>query len=143
MGMIGTGSHTVVVEAQHIPAAWAFRLSRIRPAGLWTDVRCRRQQRLADPDICGRGATRTSRRALDAVADLVRAKAGKAGSVLLIDNAHVQRLLMGAEAALPVPLVIWLLGGQGNSLTAGGIGSLDTVVMSRMPEGRGVCLAAL
>ena len=85
----------------------------------------------------------TSRRALDAVADLVRAKAGKAGSVLLIDNAHVQRLLMGAEAALPVPLVIWLLGGQGNSLTAGGIGSLDTVVMSRMPEGRGVCLAAL
>ena len=39
MGMIGTGSHTVVVEPQHIPAAWTFQILRVGPEGLRPDVR--------------------------------------------------------------------------------------------------------
>ncbi len=57
VGMIGTGSHTVVVEQQHIPAAWTFRHTRLGPRDYGPIVRRGRQQHLADRDRCGRGAT--------------------------------------------------------------------------------------
>jgi len=55
MGMIGTGSHTVVVEAQHIPAAWAFRLSQFGPRDYGPMSVA---AGLADCDIYSRSATR-------------------------------------------------------------------------------------
>jgi alkylation response protein AidB-like acyl-CoA dehydrogenase len=99
MGMIGTGSHTVVIEAQHIPAAWAFRLSRFGPRDYGPMSVAAGNSVWPIATSVAAVQLGTSRRALDAVADLVRAKAGKAGSALLIDNAYVQRLLMRAEAA--------------------------------------------
>ena len=99
MGMIGTGSHTVVIEAQHIPAAWAFRLSRFGPRDYGTMSVAAGNSAWPIATSVAAVQLGTSRRALDAIADLVRAKAGKADSALLIDNAHVQRLLMRAEAA--------------------------------------------
>ena len=99
MGMIGTGSHTVVVEAQHIPAAWAFRLSQFGPRDYGPMSVAAGNSAWPIATSIAAVQLGTSRRALDAVADLVRAKAGKAGSALLIDNAHVQRLLMRTEAA--------------------------------------------
>jgi indole-3-acetate monooxygenase len=99
MGMIGTGSHTVVVEAQHIPAAWTFRHTRLGPRDYGPMSVAAGNSAWPIATSVAAVQLGTSRRALDAVADLVRAKAGKAGSALLIDNAHVQRLLMRAEAA--------------------------------------------
>ena len=99
MGMIGTGSHTVVVETQHIPAAWAFRTSRFGPRDYGPMSVAAGNSAWPIATSIAAVQLGISRRALDFVAHLVRAKAGKAGNALLIDNAHVQRLLMRAEAA--------------------------------------------
>ncbi len=99
MGMIGTGSHTVVVESQHIPAAWTFNIRK--PAsrdfgpmsvtvgnGYWPIATAVAAVQLG-----------MSRRALDAAADLVKVKPGVMRTRPLIENAHVQRQLMQAEGA--------------------------------------------
>jgi indole-3-acetate monooxygenase len=97
MGMIGTGSHTVVVEPQHIPAAWTFRHRRLGPQDYGP-------MSVAVGNSAWRIATSvaavllgTSRRALDAATDLVRVKRDRATNSLLDGNAHVQRQLMRAE----------------------------------------------
>jgi alkylation response protein AidB-like acyl-CoA dehydrogenase len=99
MGMMGTGSHSVVLESQHVPAAWTFILVRAGPMDY------------GQPSIAaGNGywpiATSVSaiqlgiaRRALDAAADLALKKPIARSTELLCKNAHVQRQLMRAEAA--------------------------------------------
>jgi alkylation response protein AidB-like acyl-CoA dehydrogenase len=97
--MIGTGSHTVVIENQQIPAAWIFRITQLgaRDFGpmsvaagnsVWPIVTAVAAVQLGN-----------SRRALDAGAALVSTKPGRAGYAKLIDNAYIQRQLMGAEGA--------------------------------------------
>jgi alkylation response protein AidB-like acyl-CoA dehydrogenase len=99
LGMIGTGSHTVAIEPQHVPAAWTFR---IRPPGprdygpmsamvgnsVWVVATS------VSAVLLG-----TARRALDAGTDLVKVKRDRATKSPLIGNAHVQRELMRAEGA--------------------------------------------
>jgi alkylation response protein AidB-like acyl-CoA dehydrogenase len=99
MGMIGTGSHTVVIEPQHIPAAWTFSLSRPGPRdhGPMSVV----VGNSAWPVATSVAAVvlGTARRALDAAVDLVRVKNDRATKSTLLGNAHVQRQLMRAESA--------------------------------------------
>jgi indole-3-acetate monooxygenase len=102
IGMIGTGSHTVVIEQQHIPAAWTFRHSRPGPRDYGPmSVACGNS---AWPIATSVAAVvlGTSRRALDAAAHLVSIKRERVDNVLLIENAHVQRELMRAEGAWSV-----------------------------------------
>lgn len=99
MGMIGTGSHTVVVDPQPVPAAWTFEPLKVGPNdygpmsaaagnGVWTIATAVAAVQLG-----------TSRRALDAAADLVKKKAGALRTRPLMENAHVQQQLMRAEGA--------------------------------------------
>ena len=99
MGMVGTGSHTVVVESQQIPAAWTFRIERTGSIdygpmsvaagnGIWPIGTAVAAIQLG-----------TARRALDAAADLVMKKPGAFRTRPLIENAHIQRQLMRAEGA--------------------------------------------
>ena len=99
MGMIGTGSHTVVIEPLHIPAAWTFRHRPLGPRhyGPMSAVVGNSAWRIATSVAAV--LLGTSRRALDAAADLVRAKHDRATGSLLVANAHVQRQLMRAEGA--------------------------------------------
>ena len=97
MGMIGTGSHTVVVEQQHIPDAWTFNIRRpgakdygpmsvMVGNGYWPVATAVAAIQLG-----------ISRRALDAAAELVKVKPGVMRTRPLIENAHVQRQLMQVE----------------------------------------------
>lgn len=99
MGMIGTGSHTVVVEPQHIPAAWTFQILELGPKdygpmsvaagnGYWPIATSVAAVQLG-----------TARRALDAAIDLVKVKSGVLRKRPLSENAYVQRQLMRAEGA--------------------------------------------
>ena len=99
MGMIGTGSHTVAIESQHIPAAWTFRfripgprdygpMSVVVGNSAWTIATAVAAVLLG-----------TSRRALDAATDVIRIKRDRATKLPLIGNAHMQRALMRAEGA--------------------------------------------
>ena len=99
LGMIGTGSHTVVVETQHIPAAWTFRIDRhgsedygpmsvMVGNGVWPIGTSVAAVQLG-----------TARRAIDAAMDLVKVKPGALRTRPLVENAHVQRGLMRAEGA--------------------------------------------
>jgi len=99
IGMIGTGSHSVVVEAQHIPAAWTFRIERHGSVdygamsvaagnGIWPIATSVAAVQLG-----------MARRVLDATAALAMKKTGAFRTRPLIENAHVQRELMRAEGA--------------------------------------------
>jgi alkylation response protein AidB-like acyl-CoA dehydrogenase len=99
MGMIGTGSHTVVVEPQSIPADWTFEIKKMGSndygqmsvavgSGFWPIATAVAAVQLG-----------TSRRALDAASDLVKKKAGALRTRPLMENAHVQQQLMRAEGA--------------------------------------------
>jgi len=97
MGMIGTGSHTVVIDQQHIPSAWTFRHSQPGPHDYGPmSVACGNS---AWPIATSVAAVvlGISRRAIDAAAHLVSVKRERTGNSLLIENAHVQRELMRAE----------------------------------------------
>lgn len=99
MGVMGTGSHAVVLESQHVPAAWTCLIERSGPMDY------------GQPSIAaGNGywpiATAVSamqlgiaRRALDAAEELALKKPIARSAELLCKNAHVQRQLMRAEAA--------------------------------------------
>jgi alkylation response protein AidB-like acyl-CoA dehydrogenase len=99
MGMVGTGSHAVILEAQHVPAAWTCVIERFGPDdhgkatiasgnGYW-------------PIATATSATQLgiARRALDAATELAQKKNLARSSELLCKNAHVQRQLMQGEAA--------------------------------------------
>jgi indole-3-acetate monooxygenase len=99
MGMMGTGSHSVVLESQHVPATWTFIIERSGPMDY------------GEPSIAaGNGywpiATSVSatqlgiaRRAIDAATELALKKNIARSTELLCNNAYVQRQLMWAEAA--------------------------------------------
>jgi alkylation response protein AidB-like acyl-CoA dehydrogenase len=99
MGMIGTGSHTVVIEPQHIPAAWAFRITRLGPRDYGPMSVAAGNSNWPIATSVAAVMLGTSRRALDAATDLVREKRDRATKSPLIGNAHVQRQLMSAEGA--------------------------------------------
>jgi alkylation response protein AidB-like acyl-CoA dehydrogenase len=99
MGMIGTGSHTVVVQPQHIPAAWTFRHSRLGPRDYGPMSVAAGNCAWPIATAVAAVVLGTSRRTLDAGMDLVRVKHDRATNSLLMMNAHVQRQLMRAEGA--------------------------------------------
>ena len=74
MGMIGTGSHTVVVEPQHISAAWTFRHSRLGPRDYGPMSVAAGNSAWPIATAVAAVVLGTSRRALDAATDLVRVK---------------------------------------------------------------------
>ena len=99
MGMIGTGSHTVVVGSQHIPPEWTFRIERLGSVdygpmsvaagnGVWPIGTSVAAVQLG-----------AARRVLDAAATLAMKKTGAFRTRPLIESEHVQRQLMGAEGA--------------------------------------------
>jgi alkylation response protein AidB-like acyl-CoA dehydrogenase len=98
MGMIGTGSHSIVIESQHVPASWTFVIEKSGSTdygpmsvaagnGYWPIATSVAAVQLG-----------IARRALDAVAELVKKKPDARKDRLLIENSHVQRQLMRAEA---------------------------------------------
>jgi alkylation response protein AidB-like acyl-CoA dehydrogenase len=99
IGMIGTGSHTVIVENQPIPAAWTFQIMRLgtRDFGPMSVT----AGNSVWPIVTAVAAVQLgiSRRALDAAGAIVKTKPGRAGYATLIDNAYIQRQLMRAEGA--------------------------------------------
>jgi alkylation response protein AidB-like acyl-CoA dehydrogenase len=99
MGMIGTGSHTVVVERQHIPAAWTFEHAQWGPRDYGPMSVAAGNSNWPIVTAVSAVLLGTSRKALDAAADLVRVKRTRTGGSLLMENAHVQRQLMRAEGA--------------------------------------------
>lgn len=99
IGMIGTGSHTVVIERQHVPVAWTFRHTRLGPRDYGPMSVAAGNSAWPIATAVAAVVPGTSRRALDAATDLVKAKRERAGNLLLIENAHVQRQLMRAEGA--------------------------------------------
>lgn len=99
MGMVGTGSHTVVVEPQHIPTAWTFRYSRLAPRDYGPMSVAAGNCAWPIATAVAAVVLGTSRRALDAATDLVTVKRDRATKSPLIGNAHVQRQLMRAEGA--------------------------------------------
>jgi alkylation response protein AidB-like acyl-CoA dehydrogenase len=100
MGMIGTGSHHVTIERQHVPAEWTFIIERSGPVdrgpmsiaagnGYWPISTSVAAMQLG-----------IARRALDAACELVQKKKPYGQPTeLLCNSAHVQRQLMAAEAA--------------------------------------------
>jgi alkylation response protein AidB-like acyl-CoA dehydrogenase len=99
MGMMGTGSHAVVLESQHVPATWTCLIERSGPMdygrasiaagnGYWPISTAVSAMQLG-----------IARRALDAASELASKKCIARSSELLCNNAHVQRQLMAAEAA--------------------------------------------
>jgi alkylation response protein AidB-like acyl-CoA dehydrogenase len=99
VGMIGTGSHTIVIEDQHVPAEWTFRIDlpalndhgRINVAtgnGYW-------------PIETAVAATQlgTARLALDAATELLARKRSRFNGRPLIESAHMQIALLRAEGA--------------------------------------------
>jgi indole-3-acetate monooxygenase len=98
MGMIGTGSHSIVAEPQHVPASWTFVIEKSGSAdygpmsaaagnGYWPIATSVAAVQLG-----------IARRALDAVAELVKKKPDARKDRLLIESSHVQRQIMQAEA---------------------------------------------
>jgi hypothetical protein len=94
MGMMGTGSHSVILESQHVVAAWTCLIERSGPMdygqasiaagnGYW-------------PRSTAVSATQIgiARRALDSAAELALKKSIARSKELLCQNAHVQRQLM-------------------------------------------------
>jgi alkylation response protein AidB-like acyl-CoA dehydrogenase len=99
MGMIGTGSHSIVLESQHVPAAWTCLIERSGPVdygqasiaagnGYWPIATAASAMQLG-----------IARRALDSAEELALKKPLARSAELLCKNAHVQRKLMSAEAA--------------------------------------------
>jgi len=99
MGMMGTGSHSVVLESQHVPAAWTCLIERSGPIdygeasiaagnGYWPISTAVSAMQLG-----------IARRALDSAEELALKKPIARSAELLCKNAHVQRQLIGAEAA--------------------------------------------
>jgi alkylation response protein AidB-like acyl-CoA dehydrogenase len=99
MGMMGTGSHSVVLESQHVPAAWTCLIERSGPEdygqasiaagnGYWPIATAVSAMQLG-----------IARRALDSAVELALKKPIARSKELLCKNAHVQRQLMRAEAA--------------------------------------------
>jgi alkylation response protein AidB-like acyl-CoA dehydrogenase len=99
IGMIGTGSHTIIVEDQPVPADWTFRIDlpaphdhgRISVAtgnGYW-------------PVMTAVAATQlgTARLALDAATELLARKRSRFNAQPLIESAHTQIALLRAEGA--------------------------------------------
>jgi indole-3-acetate monooxygenase len=99
IGMIGTGSHTVVVEPQHIPATWTFRLGRLGPRDYGPMSVAAGNSAWPIATAVAAVVLGTSRRALDAATDLVRVKHDRSTKSPLFENTHVQRQLMRAEGA--------------------------------------------
>lgn len=99
IGMLGTGSHTVVIEPQLIPAAWTFRFTRMGPRDYGPMSAAAGNSAWPIATAVAAVQLGTSRRALDAAADHVRTKQDRASNAPLIGNAHVQRQLMRAEGA--------------------------------------------
>ena len=99
MGMIGTGSHTVVIEPQHIPAAWTFRNSRLGPRDYGPMSVAAGNSAWPIATSVAAVVLGTSRKALDAATNLVGTKIDRATKSPLMGNAHVQRQLMRAESA--------------------------------------------
>ena len=99
MGMIGTGSHSIVLDSQHVPAAWTFLIeepgsidhgpmSIAAGNGYWPIATSVSAVQLG-----------IARRALDAAGELAMKKPIARSTELLCKNANVQRQLMRAEAA--------------------------------------------
>jgi alkylation response protein AidB-like acyl-CoA dehydrogenase len=99
MGMIGTGSHTVVLKPQHVPADWTFvvvkpgtedygPMSAAAGNGYWPIATSTAAVQLG-----------IARRALDEGVALIKRKLDIRGAAPLAENAHVQRQMMKAEAA--------------------------------------------
>ena len=103
MGMMGTGSHTVVLESQHVPAAWTWpfpnvfeqqgpidygKASVAAGNGYWTIGTAAAAMQLG-----------IARRALDAAMELALKKPLAITAQPLCKNSHVQRVLMRAEGA--------------------------------------------
>ena len=97
--MIGTGSHTVVVKSQHIPAAWTFRLDRLGPRDYGPMSVAAGNSAWPIATAVAAVVLGTSRRALDAATDLVKVKRDDGTKSPLRENTHVQRQLMSAEGA--------------------------------------------
>ena len=90
MGMIGTGSHTVVIEPQHIPAAWTFRISRPGPRDYGPmSVAAGNSTWPIATSVAAVGLG-TSLKAIDAAANRQN-KIDRATKSPLMGNAHVQR----------------------------------------------------
>ena len=99
MGMIGTGSHTVVIEKQLIPAAWTIRID------LWSEKDYGPMSSAAGnsawPVATSVAAIQLglARRALDAAADLLKVKTARRATAPLIEHPRVQYELIMAEGA--------------------------------------------
>ena len=99
MGMIGTGSHTVIIEPQLIPAAWTIRIDR------WSETDYGPMSAAAGnsawPIATSVAAIQLglARRALDAAGELLKVKTVRRGTAPLIQNARVQFELIMAEGA--------------------------------------------
>ncbi len=99
VGMVATGSHTVVVEEQWIPADWTFRIDQTAPDdhgrinvatgnGYWTTAASVSSTQLG-----------TARLALDAAIELLSRKVSKWDDQMLIENSALQLALFSTEAA--------------------------------------------
>lgn len=98
IGMVGTGSHTAVLDSQLIPRSWTFIIEEPGPNdygpmsaaagnGYWPVATAIAAVQLG-----------IARRALDAATELVKKKPDGRRKTLLSENAHVQRQLMESEA---------------------------------------------
>lgn len=99
IGMIGTGSHTVVIEEQHIPAAWLLPIRRLGPQDYGPMSVAAGNSAWPIATSVASVQLGISRRSLDAAGDLVKVKSGRGSNPRLIDNSYVQRQLMRAEGA--------------------------------------------
>ncbi|MFO1059034.1 MAG: acyl-CoA dehydrogenase family protein [Dongiaceae bacterium] len=99
MGMIGTGSHSIVVEPQEVPESWTFVIERPGPIdrgpmsiaagnGYWPIATAVAAVQLG-----------IARRALDEAQTLAMRKTIARSAELLCRNAWVQRRIMRSEAA--------------------------------------------
>ena len=86
-------------RAQHIPAAWTFRHTRLGPRDYGPMSVAAGNSSWPIATAVAAVQLGTSRRALDAAAEFVRAKRERQRNAPLIENAHVQRQLMRAEGA--------------------------------------------
>jgi alkylation response protein AidB-like acyl-CoA dehydrogenase len=98
IGMVGTGSHSAVLESQQIPRNWTFIVEQPGPNdygpmsaaagnGYWPISTAVSAVQLG-----------IARRTLDAAAELVKKKPDARRKTRLAENTHVQRELMRAEA---------------------------------------------
>ena len=97
MGMIGTGSHTVVVEQQHIPDAWTFNIRRPGVKDYGPMSVSVGNGDLASRDGGGRDPTWNIPQSARCGGGTREGKAGVMRTRPLIENSHVQRQLMQVE----------------------------------------------